>query len=132
MWCYALGGGAKCRLVICRYAGAHTAPEKAVATSRLVAAIREEMLAQGDTHVVLAGDLNAEPQDLPALWGIPDGGRLEGCRHAPDLGTDGHGPHLLRPGSFLRNQEDVCLVGAHIWPAVAGVRHCQRVHFPRA
>jgi hypothetical protein len=43
------------------YAGGHCEPAKAKRTDAIIGAIRDEIVAMGDTHVILAGDLNANP-----------------------------------------------------------------------
>ena len=93
-------------------------------------AIREERLAQGDAHVMLAGDLNAEPRDLPALWELLEVAGWADVGAQPTWARTGTAPTCFAQGAKYGTNKDFFFVDPFLLPTVQGFKVLPELFFP--
>ena len=112
------------------FPGGHTDKEAARRTDTIIMAIKQEILARGDIYAALVGDLNACPEDLPALEDLIQSGGWTDLGAHPRW-TEGRAPE---PTCFVAHargtRRDYVFVDPHLVTLVQGFRVSHEDTFP--
>ena len=80
--------------------------------------MRDEIIAMGDTHVILAGDLNANPEDIPTMQDLLERVGWMDVGAQPRWAPDGPEPTCFAPGAGGGTRRDYI----YLWTPTCGRR----------